>query len=155
MYNYYQLKGAEVNYTNHDEFFINKVLETKNGNAISNGIIYQVMCELLDINARIINIPKQMIIAFYQTDFDAETYIGNPQEKIHFYVDGVNGQAYSHKDIENYFKRINVPPTASYYKPLSHKRIIQVLAEEVAKCFDLPSNEYKQNELKLLANLLD
>ncbi|MDE3145248.1 MAG: hypothetical protein KGL19_13915, partial [Bacteroidota bacterium] len=30
MYNYYQLKGAEVNYTNHDEFFINKVLETKN-----------------------------------------------------------------------------------------------------------------------------
>ncbi|HEX3025087.1 MAG TPA: transglutaminase family protein [Chitinophagaceae bacterium] len=155
MYNYYQLKGAEVNYTNHDEFFINKVLETKNGNAISNGIIYQVMCELLDINAKIINIPKQMIIAFYQTDFDAETYKGNPQEKIHFYVDGVNGQAYSHKDIENYFKRINVPPVASYYKPLSHKRIIQVLAEEVAKCFDLPSNEYKQNELKQLANLLD
>jgi len=155
MYNYYQLKGVEVNYNNPDEFFIHKVLESKNGNAISNGIIYQVMCELLDINAKIINIPKQMVIAFYHSDFDPATHIGNPQDKIHFYVDGVNGQAYSHKDIENYFKRINVPPVASYYKPLSHKRIIQVLTEEVAKCFDLPSNEYKQTELKILANLLD
>lgn len=155
MYNYYNLKGVEVNYTNPDDFFIHKVLETKKGNAISIGIIYQVMCELLDINAKVINIPKQMIIAFYHSDYDPATYKGHPQEKIHFYVDGVNGQAYSHKDIENYFKRINVPATASFYKPLSHKRIIQVLIEELAKCFDIPSNEYKQKELLTLADMLD
>jgi len=155
LYNYYKLKGVEVNYNNPDEFYIHKVLESKNGNAISNGIIYQVMCDLLDINAKVINIPKQMIIAFYHSDYDPLTYKGHPQEKIHFYVDGVNGQAYSHKDLENYFKRINIPATAAYYKPLSHKKIIQVLIEELAKCFDLPSNEFKQKELQTLANLLD
>jgi regulator of sirC expression with transglutaminase-like and TPR domain len=155
IYNYYGLKGTEVNYNNPDDFFIHKVLETKKGNAITNSIIYQVMCELLDINARIINIPKQMVIAFYHSDYDAATYKGHPQEKIHFYVDSLNGHAYSHQDIENYFKRISVPSTASYYKPLSHKRIIQVLVEETAKCFNLPSNEYKQNELLSLADLLD
>jgi regulator of sirC expression with transglutaminase-like and TPR domain len=155
IYNYYHLKGVEVNYKNADEFFLHKVLETKKGNAISNGIIYQVMCELLDINAKIINIPKQMVIAFYHSDYDPATHIGHPQEKIHFYVDGINGQAYSHQDIENYFKRISVPSVPSYYKPLSHKRIIQTLIEEVAKCFDLPSNEYKQKELMQLAEILD
>jgi len=155
IYNYYNLKGVEVNYNNPDEFFIHKVLETKKGNAISNGIIYQVMCELLDINAKIINIPRQMVIAFYHTDYDPATYKGHPQEKIHFYVDSISGQAYSHKDIESYFKRISVPPTPFYYKPLSHKRTIQVLLEELAKCFDLPSNEYKKNELLLLSGLLD
>jgi hypothetical protein len=154
IYNYYNLKGVEVNYKNADEFFLHKVLETKKGNAISNGIIYQVMCELLDINAKIINIPKQMVIAFYHSDYDPATHIGHPQEKIHFYVDGINGQAYSHQDIENYFKRISVPPVQSYYKPISHKRIIQTLIEEVAKCFDLPSNEYKQKELMQLAEIL-
>jgi Transglutaminase-like superfamily len=155
IFNYYNLKGVEVNYSNPDEFFLHKVLETKKGNALTNGIIYQVMCELLDINAKVINIPKQMVIAFYHNDYDPLTYIGPPQDKIHFYVDGVSGQAYAHKDIEAYFKRISVPSIPAYYKAISHKRIIQILLEETAKCFDLPSNEYKQKELMSLANLLN
>ncbi len=155
IFNYYNLKGVEVNYTNPDEFFIHKVLESKKGNALTNGIIYQVMCELLDIHARVINIPKQMVIAFYHSDYNPTTDMGNPLDKIHFFVDGVNGQAYSHNDIEAYFKRISVPPVAAYYKPLSHKRIIQILLEETAKCFDSAHNEYKQKELMALADLLD
>ncbi len=130
-------------------------MECKKGNALANGILYQVMCDLLDINAKIINIPKQCIIAFYHSDYDATTYVGHPQDKIHFYVDATTGQAFSHKDVENYFKRISVPPTPSYFKPQSHVRIIQVLLEEISKCFDRPSNEYKQRELMKLADLLD
>jgi regulator of sirC expression with transglutaminase-like and TPR domain len=155
IYNYYNLKGVEVNYACPDEFFLHKVLSSKKGNSLTNGILYQVMCELLDIHARIINIPRQMVIAFYHSDYDPATYIGHPQEKIHFYVDGINGQAYSHKDIENYFKKMSLPLTPSYYKPLSHKRIIQLLLQEAAKCFDLPSNDYKKTELMELARLLD
>ena len=155
LYNYYNLKGTEVAYTNPDDFFIHKVLECKKGNSISNGILYQVMCELLEINARIINIPKQMVIAFYQSDFDPSNYIGNPKEKILFFVDGLSGQAFSHKDIDNYFKRTSITPTGSYFKPLSHKRIIQVMIEELSKCFTLYSNQYKQKELQTLSQLLD
>lgn len=155
IFNYYNLKGVEVNYDNPDEFFIHKVLETKKGNTITNGIIYQVVCELLEINARIISIPNQMVIAFYQRDHDPANYIGHPQDKILFFVDGVNGQAYGHKDIEDYFKRMSVTPSPSFYKPVSHKRIIQILLEETSKCFSLDSNEYKQHELLKLADLLN
>jgi regulator of sirC expression with transglutaminase-like and TPR domain len=154
IFNYYNLKGVEVNYANPDDFFIHKVLESKKGNAITNGIIYQVVCELLDINAKIINIPKQVIIAFYERDHDPSNYIGHPQEKILFFVDGVSGQAYGHTEIENYFKRIAVTPVPSYFKPVSHKRTIQLLLEETSKCFTLESNLYKQDELMKLANLL-
>lgn len=155
IFNYYNLKGSEVNYEHPDEFFIHKVLETRKGNPISNGIIYQVVCELLEINARIISIPNQMVIAFYQRDHDPTTYIGNPQDKILFFVDGVNGQAYGHKDIEDYFKRMNITPSSAFYKPVSHKRIVQILLEETSKCFSLDSNEYKQQELLQLAALLN
>lgn len=155
IYNYYKLKGVELNYEHPDEFFIHKVLESKKGNAISNGILYQVMCDLLEINARIINIPRQCIIAFYHSDYDPATYAGHPQDKIHFYVDATTGQAFSHKDVENYFKRLSVEPSPSYFKPKTHVRIIQVLLEELAKCFNRPSNEYKQQELLKLADLLD
>ncbi|NCI47087.1 transglutaminase family protein [Sediminibacterium soli] len=155
IYQYYKLKGAELNYGQPDEFFLHKVLESKKGNAITNGIIYQVMCDQLEINARIINVPRQCIIAFYHSDYDPATYQGHPQEKIHFYVDASTGQAFSHKDLENYFKRICVPPVPSFYKPLAHTRVIQFLIEETAKCFTTPENSYKQNELMELAGLLD
>jgi regulator of sirC expression with transglutaminase-like and TPR domain len=155
IYNFYHLKGVEVNYTNPDDFFIHKVLACKKGNMITNGIIYQVMCDQLDINAKIINIPKQCIIAFYQSDYDHTNFVGNPMDQIHFFVDATNGQAYSHKDIENYFKKISVPLTASYFKPLPHKRVIQILLQEIAKCFDSPTSDYKKHELLELVELLD
>jgi hypothetical protein len=154
IYNYYNLKGGEVAYNKPDEFFLNKVLATKQGNAISNGIIYKIMCDLLDINAKIINIPKQFILAFFQEDYNEATYIGHPQNKILFFVDATTGQVHSHNDIENYFKRISVPPVKSYYKPISHKRSIQILFEELSKCYSLSSNQYKQQELLGLVELL-
>ena len=154
IYNYYNLKGGEVAYNKPDEFFLNRVLATKQGNAISNGIIYKILCDLLDINAKIINIPKQFILAFFQDDYDEATYIGHPQNKILFFVDATTGQAHSHNDIENYFKRISVPPVKSYYKPISHKRSIQILIEELSKCYSLSSNQYKQQELLCLVELL-
>ncbi len=155
IYNFYHLKGVEVNYTNPDDFFIHKVLACKKGNMITNGILYQVMCDQLDINAKIINIPKQCIIAFYQSDYDHTNFVGNPMDQIHFFVDATNGQAYSHKDIENYFKKISVPLTAAYFKPLPHKRVIQILLQEIAKCFDSPTSDYKKHELLELVELLD
>jgi hypothetical protein len=62
---------------------------------------------------------------------------------------------YTHKDVENYFKRINVTPTTSYFRQLGNKRIIQFLLEELSKCFDNENNRYKMDELLLLAGLLN
>jgi len=62
---------------------------------------------------------------------------------------------YSHKDIENYFKRLSVPPVASYYRPMNNKKVIQFLLEELAKCFDNDRNYYKMDELLSLSTLLD
>ncbi|MBY0480395.1 MAG: transglutaminase-like domain-containing protein [Chitinophagaceae bacterium] len=155
LYKYFRLKGVEINHNCPEDFCIHKVLSAKKGNAITNGIIYQVMCELLDVNARIVNIPKQCIIAFFQSDYDPAIHIGDPQEFIQFYIDTTTGQAFSHKDIENYFVRIGQPAKPVYFKPLTHKQIIQLLIRETSKCFNNPNNNYKQEELKLLADLLD
>ncbi|HWB27799.1 MAG TPA: transglutaminase-like domain-containing protein [Chitinophagaceae bacterium] len=155
VYNYYNLKGSEVGYTNPDDFFIHKVLQSKKGNAISNGILYLVLAELLDMPVRAINIPKQFVLAFFQPDYDPATFNGHPQTKINFYVDATTGQPFTHRDIESYFKRISVPPTISYFKPLSHIRVIQVLIEELARCFEAPELLYKRNELLRLSDLLD
>jgi len=155
-YNYYKQQGvAEISYTQPDEFLLNKVLEVKKGNSISNGIVYLALCELLDIPIKAVNIPKQFLLGYYDPQYELLNPVRHPSEKILFFIDPINGQAYSHKDIESYFKRISVPPTPSYYRPLSSIRIIQMLLEELARCFDNDRNRYKMDELLFLANHID
>ena len=155
LYNYYKQKGVEMAYNQPEDFLINKTLETKKGNAISNGIIYLVLCELLDIPVKAINIPRQFILAYFDTQYEFMNPVRQSSQKTNFYIDPLNGQIYSHKDLESYFKRINVPPANLYFKQRDNKRIIQFLLEELSKCFDDDRNRYKMDELLSLAKLLD
>jgi len=154
-YNYYKQTGVEVSYESPDQFLINKTLETKKGNSISNGIVFTALCELLDIPVRPINIPRQFILGYFDTHFNSANPVGHSSEKINFYIDPLNGQLYSHKDIENYFRKLSVPPVSSFFRPLSDKRIIQFLLEELSKCFDNERNYYKMEEIRALSELLD
>ncbi|MFT3705817.1 MAG: transglutaminase-like domain-containing protein [Agriterribacter sp.] len=153
-FTYHKYKGVEVSYQHPEEFLINKVIETKRGNSIINGILYQILAQMLDIPVKVIRIPRQYLLAYFDTSYE---YF-NPQKEnsnnIHFYIDPMNGHIYTHKDVENYLKKIAVPPTNSYYKPMSNQAILQFLLEEFARCFDDEANRYKQTELLLLADII-
>jgi regulator of sirC expression with transglutaminase-like and TPR domain len=154
LYSYYGMKGGETTYQETNEFLLPKVLEAKRGNQISNGILYLILCELLDIPVKAIGIPKQFVIAYFKPGYSEEN-LPNPINKIEFFIDPTSGQVFTHKDVEAYFKRIAVPPTGVYFKPQSNKHIIRQLIAEFAKCFDDDKNRYKQTELIELARLLD
>ncbi len=154
LFNYYQIKGVEVNYEKPEEFLISSPLLHKKGNAFSNTILYAELCDLLEIEAHFINIPKQCIVAFYSTDWDPEAIYNHPQEYIQFYVEGTTGHPFSQKDLDQYFVRSNIEPKNNYYKKLSNTKIIKKLLLELAKCFTSPTLQHKQKDLTDLANLL-
>lgn len=154
LYSYYGLKGNETNYKEPNDFMMNKVLEAKRGNQISNGILYLALCELLDIPVKAINVPKQFVLAYFKPGYSDES-LPNPINKIEFFIDPTSGQVFTHQDIDNYFKRISVPPIGTYFKPQKNKKIIQQLLEEFSKCFDTEKDMVKKNELLILAHLLD
>jgi regulator of sirC expression with transglutaminase-like and TPR domain len=154
LYSYYGLKGGETSYTEPNEFLLHKVLEAKHGNQISNGILYLILCELLDIPVKAIGVPKQFVIAYFKPGYSEEN-LPNPINKVEFFIDPTSGQVFTHHDVDNYFKRIGVPAVGSYFKPQTNKRIIQQMLEELSKCFTDDKSKYKQAELLALAKLLD
>lgn len=154
-YNYYKQKGVEISYENADQFLINKTLESRKGNAIGNGIIYLILCQMLDIPVKAVNIPRQFLLGYYDDQYELLNPAGHASEKIKFYIDALTGQMYSHKDIENYFRRLSVPPVSSYFRSMSNTKVIQFLLEELSKCFDNDRNLYKMDELLSLANIID
>jgi regulator of sirC expression with transglutaminase-like and TPR domain len=153
IFNYYKIKGTEINYNQPDVFLVHKLIDSKKGNAISIALLLVCLANLLDINLQMINIPRQFILAYFDNDPD-ESENSFPPEHIQFYMDGATGQIFSHKDVETYFKRINIAPTASYFKPLDNREIIQRVLDEYARCFDNEKNNYKKLDLLSLASQL-
>jgi regulator of sirC expression with transglutaminase-like and TPR domain len=154
LYSYYGLKGNETNYKEPNEFLLHKTLEAKRGNQISNGILYLMLCELLDIPVRAINIPKQFIIAYFKPGYSEEN-LPNPFHKIEFFIDPTSGQVFTHQDVDNYFKRVAVPPAGTYFKPQTNKKVIRQLLEEFSKCFQNEKENHKKVELLDLCKLLE
>lgn len=157
LYNYYKIRGGEIAYDQPNEFMLHKVIEGKKGNAITSGILYLLMADLLDLPVRAINLPRQFVLGWFshQALFDNDFTSLNPAENIKFYIDPNSGAAFSQKDIELYLKRINLPQTSSYFKPMQNHRIIQLLLEQFANCFDDAKHAYKKKELLELAALLE
>lgn len=156
LYNYYKIKGGEIAYMRSNEFMIHKLLESKKGNAITCGILYMVLCEMLDIPIRVINIPQQFILAYFSPQVTGQWGTEGNQfnDQIKYYIDPSSGAAYSHQDIETYFSRIHVTPVASYFKPMENKQVIALLLEEFSKCFDDTDHGYKKEELKNLIGII-
>jgi regulator of sirC expression with transglutaminase-like and TPR domain len=154
VYSYYKQQGIEISYQNIDGFLINKTLENHKANAFGNGILLLILCHLLDVPVKAINIPNQFILAYFDTHYEILNPTGHASEKIKFYIDPVNGQMYSHKDVENYFKKLSVPPVSSFFRPLDNKSIIVMLLSELIKCFDSPTQLYKVKELRSLIEII-
>lgn len=158
MYSYFGIKGAEISYQHRNHFFLNQVIESRKGNPIIIGILYQVLCEMLNMPVFAVNIPRQFILAYFDS-YDAGVAgaapVAGEHGRIQFYVDPLQGQIYTQKDVETYLKRISVPPTPSYFKPLSNRNVIRYLLEELAKCFQTEKENYKYEELMSLAAELE
>ncbi len=155
VYNYYKQRGTEIAYDSPEGFLLNKTLESHKGNAFGNGTMLLILCDLLDVPVHAIHIPKQFILGYFDEQYDVLNPAGHPSEKIKFYIDPVNGQMYSHKDVENYFKKIAVPPTASYFRPMTTKGVVRNLLEELSKCYENDTQQYKMAEIAELIELTE
>lgn len=156
LFGFYKLKGGELMYNQPNDYMIHKVVEGKKGNALTNGILYLILAEQLDLPVRALQIPRQFVLGWFshQVLFENDFSETNPAEKIKFYIDPNSGIGFQQKDIELYLKRIGVPSAASFFKPQANRQIIKLLLEQFSLCFDDEQHGYKKKELEQLAALL-
>lgn len=152
-YSHHMFKGVEISYRHQEDFLVHKLLDNRRGNSIANGILYQTICQMLDIPVRAIHIPRQFILAYF--DNTREPF-GKPakEPKILFFIDPISGQVYTKKDVDHYFSRISVTPSPACFLTMDNRKIIAFLIEEFAKCFDDEKSRYKRHELLGLGEIL-
>ncbi|MCH5597403.1 transglutaminase-like domain-containing protein [Niabella ginsengisoli] len=153
LYNYFGLKGTDPGKKWPADFLISNVIESKKGNQTGNGVLYLLLCELLDIPVRLIPIPNQFVLAYFKsrTEIDADKLHLN----IEFFIDPTIGQVFTHNDLYNYFNRISSAGQPDFFRPQNHKQVIQKLLSDLKQCYDTESKIYMINEIDELITILN
>lgn len=153
LYNYYKLQGHELTEREPKHFFINQVLESKQGNAYSLGVLYLSLCELLDIPIFAIEIPRQFVFAYIDT---LQSFYPSDEavQQISFFIDPLNGMVYTQKDVDAYLRKINATDKEQYFTPQLAKRVIYKMLEELNLCYKYKREEEKAAEIQQLMQIL-
>lgn len=154
LYNYYKLNGHELTERDPKYFFINQVLESKQGNAYSIGILYLALCELLDIPVFAIDLPRQFVFAYIDTLHHFYALDESPVQQMQFFIDPLNGMVYTQKDVDTYLKKINATDREQYFKPLDTRRVIFKMMEELVLCYRYKREDDKAAEIQQLMNII-
>jgi regulator of sirC expression with transglutaminase-like and TPR domain len=154
LYNYYKLKGHELTERDPNYFFINQVLDSKQGNSYSLGVLYLSLCELLDIPIFAVDLPRQFVFAYIDTLHHFFNLESEGMQQIQFYIDPLNGMVYTQKDVEVYLKKINAAKKEMYYAPLMPQKIIYKMLEELSLCFRYKKEDLKADEIQQLMKIL-
>ncbi len=154
LYSYYKLQGHELGEREPGHFFINTVLENRQGNAYTIGILYLVLCEMLDIPVFAVDVPRQLVFAY----IDAWHPFLHPDRgdvaKVSFFVDPLNGSIYTRRDVEAYLHKIGVRLGTEHYTPIDARRVIYKMMEELALCYRYRREEEKADEVQQLMRLI-
>lgn len=154
LFQFQKIQSERNNYQHLEHFCLHSLLEKKKGNALSTGILYQHLCEALEIPIQLIAVPDQHILACFQRGF-IEAPVNQPFEaQILFYIDATNGKLFSQYDLDKYFDQYHIPKKDSYFKPLTHQKIISNMATEVGKCYLSTRELERKNDLDKIASLL-
>ncbi|HRO43072.1 MAG TPA: transglutaminase family protein [Flavipsychrobacter sp.] len=154
LYNYYKLQGHELTEREPKYFFINQVLESKQGNSYSLGVLYLSLCELLDIPIFAVEIPRQFIFAYIDTLYHFYNPDNEGIQQIQFFIDPLNGVVYTQKDVDTYLKKINATDRPNYFTPLLSKRVIYKMLEELCLCYRYKREDQKAEEIQQLMNII-
>ncbi|MBL7764654.1 MAG: transglutaminase family protein [Chitinophagaceae bacterium] len=152
-YSMYKFKGAEIDEHKPNHSYINEVMESRIGTNYTLGILYQSLCEMLDIPVYCIQLPRQFMLAYFDTPQDAIHKQAKPVTKILFYMDPGSGTIYSQNDVDVYLRKYELQTHSKSFLPLDPKDVIWCLIESLAQVYDALGEEVKVNELSLIMQL--
>jgi Transglutaminase-like superfamily len=154
LYSYYKLTGHELTEREPKHFFINQVMESKQGNGYVIGILYMALAEILDIPIFAVDVPRQFILAYIDTIHQYFSPDEDGIKQLQFYIDPLSGMIYTQKDVDTYLRKINAYQRDYQFTSMPAKRVIFKMMEELCLCFRYKREDHKADEIEQLMRLL-
>jgi hypothetical protein len=138
-----------------DCFFLNSLLQTKRGNALSIGIIYIIIAEKLGLPIKGVDLTGNFIACFTHlpTDFDANI---KPVSEVKFYINPIaSGAVFTRREIVLYLEKAGIEPTADCFLPANNIKIIKRWCTYLINAYSENGKVAKAKELKSFIGIFD
>lgn len=135
--------------------YINQLLETKKGNAISIAILYALVARELKFPVQFINFPKTPLLAYIDPEMAQKAHGHDYKSSILFYINPSNkGAIIGRKEVEFFLNRNDQFGLDDFYEPCEDKTIIKKLLESLIESYDSLGYQDKVEDLGQISNFL-
>jgi regulator of sirC expression with transglutaminase-like and TPR domain len=159
----YGFKGNSGKYHSPDNSFLNKVMETRQGNPITLCCLYAIIAQKLGIPVFGVNLPQHFILAWCEEPGEAQVVPFAPQHrlkrseygKVLFYINPFSGgQLFPRKSIDEFLEKIAVSPREEFYEPCNNMEIFTRMLRNLQYSYGENSNHQKLGIIEKLMQLL-
>ncbi len=131
-----EFKSNTENMHSPNNSMINIILETRRGNPIALCCVYMLIAERLYMPVFGINLPNLFVLTY-------------KSEEAQFYINAFNkGLIFGKTDIDDYIKRLNLPPQAQFYEPCTNIDIVQRVLRNLILSFEHLKDQQRADEVK-------
>ena len=152
IFGHYNLKGVELDHGSKAQFDPSLLLTSKVSNTFPLASLYLIIAEMLGLTISPADIPKQNLLCYVE---EGSSIISVEGSDILFYIDPLNGQVYTHLDVQNYVKKMNLAHPPVTYTPSISKNFVQRWLREIAKAEQSNGEVDRHRALLKLISTLD
>jgi regulator of sirC expression with transglutaminase-like and TPR domain len=152
LYHVHNFDGNKVNQFAPQNNYLNTLLDSRKGSALSLGMIYIIIARKLNIPIYGVNLPQHFILA-YVSELAPEV---PSADDVLFYINPFNkGTVFTRKEIELFIQQLKINPDRSYFTPCSNIDIIKRLIGNLIYSYTQLGYPEKIEDLERLLKLTE
>ena len=155
-YDIYQFRGQLPQNINLNAYFLNDLLDSKKGSAISLGILYISIAQSLDIPIFGVDLHHHFALAYMDDTIETKAPDEYTIEEVLFYIAVVNkGSVFTKNEIRRYVKQMKIEEQPEFFLPCDNIHIIRRLINEMISIYEKKGKHDKSHMLAKLLEALD
>jgi regulator of sirC expression with transglutaminase-like and TPR domain len=154
-YGFFKFKGDMPQSEYVHEYFLNYVLETKKGNALSIGILYLILAGQLGLPVYGVTLPGYFILAYCKERIEFIEEGEDYRSKVLFYMNPVNnGMVFTRNEVKSYLQKVGVPFRDHYFQPAGAVQVIREMLTYLELFYRNNQDPLREAEIRELRGLL-
>ncbi len=143
----YKFEGGSTKQLLPENYYLNILLESRQGTPLSLGLLYLICGQKLGIPLMGVDLPQHFILAYTNQVAD-ENISGMDALEVQFYINPfARGAVFGRKELSEYLKQTETEPEESFYLPCSNLLIIRRLIKELQASYRSIQKEHRADEL--------
>ncbi len=154
LFDIHKLTGNITNINSAENFYINKLLDSKQGSPLTLGIIYISISQNLHIPIYGVDLPRHFVLAY--TDEILLNSGDIPKGEVLFYINPFNrGAVFTKNEIELFIKQMKLEHKEEYFTPCDNRTIIRRMMNELIFIFEQSGDMLKKDEMTELLGMVE